>query len=119
MSREGTKGGRRLPGQGQLAGVIAIIGSSRDYAEVVTQLAAVSRAPDRAGFKIAASGMRQSLAQDGSSPMSVEKLSSSSLGGAGPGLTGASHQPMKQGTAYGLRHRCPARAPFDEAAARP
>src|SRR6266496_3713515 len=36
-------------------------------------LAAILK-PDRTGFKIAASGMRQSLAQDGSSPMSVEKL---------------------------------------------
>ena len=34
--------------QGQLAGVIAMIESGRDCAEVVTQLAAVSRALDRA-----------------------------------------------------------------------
>jgi DNA-binding FrmR family transcriptional regulator len=32
---------------------------------VVTQLAAVSRALDRAGFKIVASGMRQCLAAGG------------------------------------------------------
>ena len=43
---------------GQLAGVIAMIENGRDCAEVVTQLAAVSRALDRAGFKIVASGMR-------------------------------------------------------------
>ena len=47
--------------QGQLAGVIAMIESGRDCTEVVTQLAAVSRALDRAGFKIVASGMRQCL----------------------------------------------------------
>ena len=48
--------------QGQLAGVIAMVESGRDCTEVVTQLAAVSRALDRAGFKIVASGMRQCLA---------------------------------------------------------
>jgi DNA-binding FrmR family transcriptional regulator len=47
--------------QGQLAGVIAMVESGRDCTEVVTQLAAVSRALDRAGFKIVASGMRQCL----------------------------------------------------------
>jgi DNA-binding FrmR family transcriptional regulator len=47
--------------QGQLAGVIAMIESGRDCQDVVTQLAAVSRALDRAGFKIVASGMRQCL----------------------------------------------------------
>jgi DNA-binding FrmR family transcriptional regulator len=55
--------------QGQLAGVISMIESGRDCTEVVTQLAAVSRALDRAGFKIVASGMRQCLtAGDGGSP---------------------------------------------------
>lgn len=43
--------------QGQLAGVVAMIGSGRDCAEVVMQLAAVSRALDRPGFKIVASGI--------------------------------------------------------------
>jgi DNA-binding FrmR family transcriptional regulator len=47
--------------QGQLAGVIAMVESGRDCTEVFTQLAAVSRALDRAGFKIVASGMRQCL----------------------------------------------------------
>jgi len=60
--------------QGQLAGVIAMIESGRDCADVVTQLAAVSRALDRAGFKIVASGMRQCLSADSDSPMSVEQM---------------------------------------------
>ena len=60
--------------QGQLAGVITMIETGRDCAEVVTQLAAVSRALDRAGFKIVASGMRQCLAADSDSPMSDEQL---------------------------------------------
>ncbi|MFE5581471.1 metal-sensitive transcriptional regulator [Kitasatospora sp. NPDC056531] len=55
--------------QGQLAGVIAMIEAGRDCKDVVTQLAAVSRALDRAGFKIVASGMRQCLATaDGDTP---------------------------------------------------
>jgi DNA-binding FrmR family transcriptional regulator len=60
--------------QGQLAGVIAMIENGRDCAEVVTQLAAVSRALDRAGFKIVASGMRQCLAGGGDSPMTEEQM---------------------------------------------
>ncbi len=60
--------------QGQLAGVIAMIESGRDCAEVVTQLAAVSRALDRAGFKIVASGMRQCLTAEGDSPLTEEQM---------------------------------------------
>lgn len=45
--------------EGQIRGVIAMLESGRDCADVVTQLAAVSRALDRAGFKIIASGLRQ------------------------------------------------------------
>ncbi|MCB5163861.1 metal-sensitive transcriptional regulator [Streptomyces bambusae] len=62
--------------QGQLAGVIAMIEAGRDCKDVVTQLAAVSRALDRAGFKIVASGMRQCLAEseEGAPPMSEQEL---------------------------------------------
>jgi len=60
--------------QGQLAGVISMVESGRDCAEVVTQLAAVARALDRAGFKIVASGMRQCLAADGDAPMTEEQM---------------------------------------------
>jgi DNA-binding FrmR family transcriptional regulator len=61
--------------QGQLAGVISMIESGRDCADVVTQLAAVSRALDRAGFKIVASGMRQCLAAgDGQAPMTEQQM---------------------------------------------
>ena len=61
--------------QGQLAGVIAMVESGRDCTEVVTQLAAVSRALDRAGFKIVASGMRQCLtAPDGDAPMTEQQM---------------------------------------------
>ncbi|MCX4757156.1 metal-sensitive transcriptional regulator [Kitasatospora purpeofusca] len=55
--------------QGQLAGVIAMIEAGRECKDIVTQLAAVSRALDRAGFKIVASGMRQCMAAaDGDAP---------------------------------------------------
>ena len=50
--------------QGQIGGVINMIEEGRDCADVVTQLAAASRALDRAGFKIIASNMRQCLAGD-------------------------------------------------------
>lgn len=60
--------------QGQLAGVIAMIENGRDCADVVTQLAAVSRALDRAGFKIVASGLRQCLADDGDALMTEEQM---------------------------------------------
>ena len=47
--------------EGQIRGVIAMLESGRDCAEVVTQLAAVSRALDRAGFKVIAGGLQQCL----------------------------------------------------------
>ncbi|MBF6301544.1 MULTISPECIES: metal-sensitive transcriptional regulator [Nocardia] len=62
---------------GQLAGVIAMIEQGRDCKDVVTQLAAVSRALDRAGFKIVATGLRECLTgdtADGTSPMTVDEL---------------------------------------------
>lgn len=62
---------------GQLAGVIAMIENGRDCKDVVTQLAAVSRALDRAGFKIVASGLRDCLTAapgDGRTPISVDEL---------------------------------------------
>ena len=46
---------------GQLAGVISMIEQGRDCKDVVTQLAAVSTALDKAGFKIVATGLRQCL----------------------------------------------------------
>lgn len=63
--------------QGQLAGVISMIEQGRDCKEVVTQLAAVSRALDRAGFKIVATGMRDCLTgetADGQRPMTEAEL---------------------------------------------
>ncbi|GEM32405.1 metal-sensitive transcriptional regulator [Nocardia neocaledoniensis] len=62
---------------GQLAGVIAMVEQGRDCKDVVTQLAAVSRALDRAGFKIVATGLRECLADPDNArtdPMTVEEL---------------------------------------------
>ena len=58
--------------QGQLAAVIGMVEDGRDCRDVVTQLAAVSRALDRAGFKIVASNMRQCL--NGESAMTTDEL---------------------------------------------
>jgi DNA-binding FrmR family transcriptional regulator len=61
--------------RGQLDGVIGMIEQGRDCREIVTQLAAVSRALDRAGFKIVATGLRQCLAgEDTESPVTTEDL---------------------------------------------
>jgi DNA-binding FrmR family transcriptional regulator len=63
--------------QGQLAGVISMIEQGRDCKDVVTQLAAVSRALDRAGFKIVATGLRECVTGDtanGSTPMTEAEL---------------------------------------------
>ncbi|VEG56593.1 transposase [Mycolicibacterium aurum] len=63
--------------QGQLTGVISMIEQGRDCKDVVTQLAAVSRALDRAGFKIVATGMRECLTgetADGQQPMTEAEL---------------------------------------------
>lgn len=49
---------------GQLAGVISMIEQGRECKDVVTQLAAVSRALDRAGFKIVATGLRECVTAD-------------------------------------------------------
>ncbi|MEU0991686.1 MULTISPECIES: metal-sensitive transcriptional regulator [unclassified Streptomyces] len=48
--------------QGQISGVIRMLEEGRDCAEVVMQLAAASRALDRAGFSIIATGLQQCLA---------------------------------------------------------
>lgn len=63
--------------QGQLAGVIAMMEDGRSCKDVVTQLSAVSRALDKAGFAIVASGLRECIAgetTDGSEPMTQAEL---------------------------------------------
>lgn len=54
--------------QGQIAGIVRMIEEGRDCEDVITQLAAVSRALDRAGFAIIATGLQQCMA-DGGQPV--------------------------------------------------
>ena len=49
--------------QGQIGAVVRMIEEGRDCEDIVTQLAAVSRALDRAGFAIIATGMKQCLVE--------------------------------------------------------
>jgi len=65
--------------EGQLNGVIRMLQEGRDCQDVVTLLAAVSKALDKAGFAIVASGLRQCVTQsdaDGARPdlAALEKL---------------------------------------------
>ncbi|WP_432118530.1 metal-sensitive transcriptional regulator [Streptomyces sp. bgisy032] len=61
--------------QGQIAGVIGMIEAGRDCEEVVTQLAAASRALDRAGFAIIATGLQRCLSDgDTAAPEDREQM---------------------------------------------
>jgi DNA-binding FrmR family transcriptional regulator len=66
--------------EGQIGGIIRMLEDGRDCADIVTQMAAASKALDRAGFKLLASGMRQCMqapAKGEAEPMSpdlMEKL---------------------------------------------
>ena len=56
-------------------GVLRMLEEGRDCEDIVTQLSAVGKALDRAGFAIIATGMRQCLVQaDGKETLHVEKL---------------------------------------------
>jgi DNA-binding FrmR family transcriptional regulator len=59
--------------EGQIAGVIRMLEEGRDCRDVVVQVAAVSRALDKAGFAIIASGLRDCLA-DPDSDRSADEL---------------------------------------------
>ena len=61
--------------QGQLAGVVRMLEEGRDCEDVVMQVSAVSRALDKAGFAIIATGMKQCLAAaDGAQTPDVQRL---------------------------------------------
>jgi len=49
--------------QGQIGGVLRMIEEGRDCKDIVTQLAAVNRALDRAGFAIISTGLKQCLTE--------------------------------------------------------
>jgi len=62
--------------QGQLAAVIAAVESGADCRAVVTQLAAVSSAIDRAGFTIISTAMKECLIEsdEGAGALNVAEL---------------------------------------------
>ena len=60
--------------QGQIAGIVRMIEEGRDCEEVVTQLAAASRALDKAGFAIISTGLQRCLADGGGSPADREQM---------------------------------------------
>lgn len=63
--------------QGQLGGVIKMIEEGRECQDIVTQIAAVAKAVDRAGFATISLGLRQCVAdpnQDSMDVAAMEKL---------------------------------------------
>ena len=61
--------------QGQIGGILRMIDEGRDCKDVVTQLAAVNRALDRAGFAIIATGLKQCLAEpDGADSADIKVM---------------------------------------------
>jgi DNA-binding FrmR family transcriptional regulator len=50
--------------RGQLDGVIAMIEAGRDCTEIITQLAAATKALNRAGFTVVSAGLRQCAAAE-------------------------------------------------------
>lgn len=60
--------------QGQLAGVVRMLEEGRECEDVVTQLAAVSRALDKAGFAIVAAGLTQCIVDGGTDSLDTKKM---------------------------------------------
>ena len=61
--------------QGQIGGVLRMIEQGRECEDIVTQLAAVNHALDRAGFALIATSLRQCLAQpDGTNSTDAQSL---------------------------------------------
>lgn len=66
---------RRLKrAQGQIGGIIKMIEDERDCQEIVTQLAAVSKALDRAGFAVISTGLKECLANPESDKVDLNSL---------------------------------------------
>lgn len=61
--------------QNQLGGILRMLEEGRTCEGIITQLAAASRALDRRGFAITASGLKHCLAESGGKEtMDVQKL---------------------------------------------
>lgn len=60
--------------QGQLSGVVRMLEEGRECEDVVMQLAAASKALDKAGFAIVASGLQQCIADGGTDTLDAKKM---------------------------------------------
>jgi DNA-binding FrmR family transcriptional regulator len=64
--------------EGQIGGILRMIERGRDFTDIVTQLAAVNHALDKAGFALIATNLKQCLAEpggaDSADAQSLEKL---------------------------------------------
>lgn len=60
--------------QGQIGGILTMIEQGRDCRDVVTQVAAVSKALDRAGFAIIASGLRQCMRDEADGELDIADM---------------------------------------------
>ncbi len=60
--------------QGQIGGIIKMIEDGRDCQDIVTQMAAVSKALDRAGFAVIALGLKQCITDPEAHAMDLESM---------------------------------------------
>ncbi len=60
--------------QGQLGGIVKMIEDERNCQDIVTQLSAVSKAVDRAGFAVIALGLRQCIIDPTSEQVDVDAM---------------------------------------------
>jgi len=60
--------------QGQLSGVIRMLDQGGECEEVLTQLAAVGKALDRAGFQLVTLGIQECLIGEASEDLDVKRL---------------------------------------------
>ena len=66
---------RRLKrAQGQIGGIVKMIEEGRECQDIVTQLSAVSKAVDRAGFAVIALGLRQCIVDPTSEQVDVDAM---------------------------------------------
>ena len=59
---------------GQIGGIVKMIDAGRDCQDIVTQLSAVSKAVDRAGFAVIALGLRQCIIDPSSQKVDVDAM---------------------------------------------
>ena len=60
--------------RGQIGGIVKMIEEGRDCKDIVTQLAAVSKALDRAGFAVIATGLRECITNPDGEAMDVAQM---------------------------------------------